>query len=76
MKRRLSSDITIKDLLDQNPALLRTFVELRLLCAGCPAEAFHTIENVAKEYGYNPNELLQHFERVIAASSVSGGPKP
>ncbi len=71
MKPRLSSDITVKELLDRYPQLLQPFMDLGLLCPGCPTEAFHTLDNVAKEYGYDSNQLIQHFQRVINTTKTS-----
>lgn len=71
MHHRLSSDITVRELLDRYPKLLQAFMDLGLLCVGCPTEAFHTVVDVAKEYGYDPNKLIQHFEGVIGADDAS-----
>ena len=76
MNRRLSADISVKELLDRYPILLQTFIDLGLLCVGCPTEAFHTVEDMAKEYGYDPNKLTQYFQRIIDAFKASEMPKP
>ena len=76
MKLRLSADITVKELLDRYPMLLASFMDLDLLCVGCPTEAFHTVEDVAKEYGYDPDELILYFQRIIEAPDASAVPKP
>ena len=65
MNRCLTTDITVKELLDRYPKLLQEFLYFGLLCAGCPAEAFHTVEDIAKEYGYDPNKLIEHFEGIV-----------
>ena len=75
MKPRLSSDITVKELLDRYPQLLPSFMDLGLLCPGCPTEAFHTLNDVAKEYGYDSNQLVQRFQRVIDTAKTAGTPK-
>ena len=76
MKLRLSADITVKELLDRYPMLLASFMDLGLLCVGCPTEAFHTVEDVAGEYGYDSDELIQYFQRIIDAPEASSVPKP
>ncbi len=76
MNQGLTTDITVKELLDRYPKLIQAFMNLGLLCVGCPAEAFHTMINVANEYGYEPNELLEHFERIINATEISETLKP
>ena len=65
MNQRLTTRMTVREVLDQYPDLLQAFIDLGLLCPGCPTEAFHTLEDVAKEYGYDPNKLIEHFEDFI-----------
>ena len=65
-KELLTSDSTVKEVLDRHPRSLRVFVDIGLLCAGCPAEAFHTLEDVAREYHLNLEELLQQIHEAIA----------
>ena len=74
MEQRLSSDITVKDILDRYPQLLKLFMDLGLLCVGCPTEAFHTLEDVAREYGIDPDQLLQRLQRVIEPSEAPNTP--
>ncbi len=76
MNSPLSSDTTVKELLDRYPQLLQPFMNLGLLCVGCPTEAFHTVEDVAGEYGYDPEELIQYFQGIIDAPDASAVPKP
>jgi hypothetical protein len=35
-----------------------------------PTEAFHTLNDVAKEYGYDVKKLIQHFQDIIDATEV------
>ncbi len=76
MPIQLTLHMTVKELLDRYPQLLRTFLDLGLLCVGCPAEVFHTVDDIATEYGYDPNELIQYFQRILDASEASAVPKP
>ena len=64
-KVNISSDITVKELLEKHPGLICIFVDMRLLCVGCPAEAFHTLAEVAKEYKFDLNQLLKRINRDI-----------
>jgi hybrid cluster-associated redox disulfide protein len=66
----LTPDITVKELLDRYPRLLQTFMGLGMMCVGCPTEAFHTVADVAKEYGYDLNKLIEYFQGIIDASEV------
>jgi hybrid cluster-associated redox disulfide protein len=57
--------------LDRYPRLLQLFMDLGLMCPGCPAEAFHTLADVAREYHLDLNQLLQHIDRVIGSKEAS-----
>lgn len=71
MKRILSLDITVKELLDQCPELLKTFLDIGYQCVGCPTEAFHTLSDVAREYGIDQDQLLRRLQSVIETGSGS-----
>ena len=71
MKPYLSPDITVKKLLDRYPPLLQLFMDLGLLCIGCPVEAFHTLADVAREYHLDLNQLLQRIDTVIGGNESS-----
>jgi len=76
MNPLLSSDITVKELLDRHPRTLQLFMDIGLLCVGCPAEAFHTLADVAREYHFDLNQLLQQIQKTIGDDEVSLGPIP
>ncbi len=76
MEPRLSSDMTVKELLDWHPQLLQTFMDLGLLCVGCPTEAFHTVADVARESGLDQDQLLHRLQQAIADSMATTGRKP
>jgi len=69
----VSSEITVEALLDRYPQLLPAFMELGLLCVGCPAEAFHTLTDVAREYHLDLGQLQQRIAAVIGAEAPSQG---
>lgn len=73
MPIQLTPHMTVKELLDRYPQLLRTFLDLGLLCVGCPAEAFHSLADVAREYRLDLNQLLQHIYKVIGDHEASQG---
>ncbi|GAB6909526.1 hypothetical protein JCM12296A_53710 [Desulfosarcina cetonica] len=68
MTIRLLKSTTIKALLDQHPYLWSTFIDIGLKCAGCPAEAFHDLADVAREYGLDEQQLIARLETVIEES--------
>jgi len=61
----ISSDTTVKYLLDTYPQILQMFMDMKLLCVGCPAEGFHTLTEVAHEYKLDINDLIERINNVI-----------
>lgn len=70
-KSDISSYITVKELLEKHPKLLHVFMDMGLLCVGCPAEAFHTLAEVAKEYKLDVDQLLRRFNESIIDNASS-----
>ncbi len=54
--------------LDRHPHLLRTFIDLKLMCAGCPADLFHNLADVAKEYGPDKRAFLADLQKAIGSA--------
>jgi len=63
--------LTVKELLDRHPQTLTVFLGLRLLCVGCPAEAFHTLADVAREYDLDLETLRTRIRSAIAGRQLS-----
>ncbi len=61
----ISESSTIKELLDQHPYLIHTFVDLGLMCVGCPTDTFHNLSDVAKAYNLDKRKLMARLEKVI-----------
>jgi hybrid cluster-associated redox disulfide protein len=61
----VSARLTVKEALDRYPQALPVFMQLRLLCVGCPTEAFHTLADVAREYGLDLELLLERIRSAI-----------
>jgi hybrid cluster-associated redox disulfide protein len=62
---KLSPLLTVKEVLDHYPHALHVFMGLRLLCVGCPTEAFHTLVDVAREHDLDIEQLLQRIQAGI-----------
>lgn len=61
----ISSDTTVKNLLEAYPQMLQIFLEMQLLCVGCPAEGFHTLAEVAHKYQFNLNDFIENINNAI-----------
>jgi hybrid cluster-associated redox disulfide protein len=62
---KLDSKITIKKLLENYPGALSVFIERKMLCVGCPTEAYHTLEDVARIHGCDLEDLLNSLRRAM-----------
>jgi hybrid cluster-associated redox disulfide protein len=68
--QEISARLTVKELLDRYPQTLPAFMRLRLLCVGCPTEAFHTLADVAREHGLDIEFLLECIRSAISERSL------
>ena len=67
-KEPLTSTRTVKDVLDNYPQILRVFMDMRLLCIGCPMETIHTLEDIAIEYKLDLAQFLHRLQNAIENS--------
>jgi len=47
------------------PRAVSVFIERRMLCVGCPTEAYHTLEDAARIYGCTVNALQEDIQEAI-----------
>ncbi|MBP1710232.1 MAG: hypothetical protein H6Q49_434 [Deltaproteobacteria bacterium] len=62
---KMNAKITISDLLAQHPRAASIFIKRKMLCVGCPSEAFHTLEDAARLYGFDLNDLTAAISKAI-----------
>lgn len=65
---RMNAKITISDLLTKYPRTTSVFIKRKMLCVGCPSEAFHTLEDAARLYGFDLNDLTAAISKAIPKS--------
>jgi hybrid cluster-associated redox disulfide protein len=63
---KISPLLTVKEVLDRYPQTLPAFMQMRLLCVGCPTEAFHSLADVAREHDLDIEFLLERIRSAIA----------
>ena len=63
---KIDSKTTIQDLLEQYPRVTSMFIERRMLCVGCPAQAFHTLEEVARIHGGTIDDMCAAIRDAIS----------
>ena len=61
----LDGDMTVQETLRRHSGALAFFIEHRMLCVGCPTEAFHTLADVARIHGYALDAFLEALEAAI-----------
>jgi hybrid cluster-associated redox disulfide protein len=62
-----NSKTTVRELLETHPSTLAVFIERKMLCVGCPTEAFHTLEDVARIHSVELGLLLDSIRQTIQA---------
>jgi len=60
--------LDIEKPLDRHPHLLRTLIDLKLMGAGCPADLFLNLADVAKEHGLNKRAFLADPQKAIGSA--------
>jgi hybrid cluster-associated redox disulfide protein len=62
---KIDSKMTIQELLGHHPCATAAFIKRRRLCVGCPAQAFHTLEDVACIHGGTVDDLRAAIRKAI-----------
>ena len=62
---KIDSKISILELLGRYPLATAAFIKRRMLCVGCPAQAFHTLEEVARIHGSSVDDLCAAIREAI-----------
>ncbi|MGM0424240.1 MAG: DUF1858 domain-containing protein [Thermodesulfobacteriota bacterium] len=65
----ISSHITVQRLLERHPQSIRVFFKLGMHCPGCPAEAFHTLEEAALAHNRDPELLIQKLNQELSCKN-------
>ncbi len=56
--------MSVKELFNSDPMLVKMFMELKLHCIGCPMDEFHNLEDVAKENNLDLDRLLGKIQDI------------
>lgn len=67
----LEGGMTVQETLRRHPGAMAFFIERRMLCVGCPTEAFHTLADVARIQGYTLETFLKDLQAAIAHENVA-----
>jgi hybrid cluster-associated redox disulfide protein len=64
---KLNMKMTVKELLERYPCFVAVLVQRKMLCMGCPTEAYHTLEDVAHIHDFALNDLQKAIQETIRA---------
>jgi len=67
--KNIRQNMTIREVLDQFPETAKVFIRRRMACVGCPVEGFDTLEDAARIYRTNLQELLQDLQQAVVEHS-------
>lgn len=54
----LDRKMTVSELITAKPSVMDVFIKRKMLCIGCPAETFHTLEDIALNNGIALKTLM------------------
>ena len=63
--KRIEATQTIQELLGHSPGAAAIFIKLRMLCVGCPSQAFHTLEDVALIHACGVDDLCSLIREAV-----------
>ncbi len=67
-------DMSVDDIMRRWPDTIRVFLNLHLLCVGCPIGAFHTLIDAAKEHHIDTSQLLEKMNIAIGQQTLQKAP--
>jgi len=50
--------LLVEDVMSRRPATIRTFLDFRMGCVGCPIASFHDIDDACREHGVDRDRFL------------------
>lgn len=66
----LDLHMTIRELLEHHPTAIKVFIERKMLCVGCPTEAYHTLEDAARIYGFTLCAFMESLREAVQTSNA------
>ncbi len=65
--------MTIGELLELYPEAAGVFIKRRMLCVGCPTEAYHTLEDASRLYGCSLDALRGDIHAAVRETREDRG---
>jgi hybrid cluster-associated redox disulfide protein len=64
---RVTEDDTVEDVMRDDPATIRTFLDFEFACIGCPVSSFHSIAFACREHGADVQMFLSALREAAAS---------
>ncbi len=64
---KITKDMIIGDVINENPELIQTFFQNGMMCIGCPASQGESIEQAASVHGLDVEQLVGALNAVLEA---------
>ena len=61
----------VDDVMRRWPMTIRTFLNHRMHCVGCPITCFHTVEDACREHGIDQGQFLAELGAMIEGQAGS-----
>jgi hybrid cluster-associated redox disulfide protein len=65
---RIELTSLVEEVMRRRPETIRTFLDHRMRCVGCPVARFHSIAEACREHGVNPGLFMATLRTLISAS--------
>jgi len=63
---RVSAVDSVEDVMQEDPATIRTFLDFKFACVGCPIGSFHSVAYACQEHGVDVATFLSALHRAEA----------
>lgn len=65
MDKKITKDMIISDVINENPELVRTFFENGMMCIGCPASQGESIEQASAVHDIDADQLVEALNAAL-----------
>ena len=64
----------VQDVMNDQPATIRVFIDFRMGCVGCPIACFHTVDDACREHHVDRDAFLKALrEAAVPRSGARAG---